>query len=77
MVVVVPTSCINQCTFCYTLPSFACGGLTVTLRMDYGNMFPRMFGRALKQLLMMLGLRLIYVHCAVKSTLQWNVVNVI
>ena len=45
-------------------------------------MFPLMFGRAPKQLLgmarrMMLGRRLVYVHCAVKSTLQRNVVNVI
>ena len=45
-------------------------------------MFPLMFGRAPKQSLrmprkMMLGRRLIYVHCAVKSTLQQNVVNVI
>ena len=45
-------------------------------------MFPLMSGRAPKQLLtmphkMMLGMRLIYVHCAVKSTLQQNVVNVI
>ena len=45
-------------------------------------MFPLMFGRALKQPLrmphkMMLGIRLIYVHCAVKSTPRQNVVNVI
>ena len=45
-------------------------------------MFPLMFGRALKQPLrmprkMMLGMRLTYVHCAVKSTLQQYVVNVI
>ena len=45
-------------------------------------MFPLMFGRASKQPLrmtrkMMLGRRLIYVHCAVKSTLRRNVVNVI
>ena len=43
---------------------------------------PTMFGRAPKQPLrmtrkMMLGRRLIYVHCAVKSTLRQNVVNVI
>ena len=45
-------------------------------------MFPLMFGRAPKQPLritrkMMFGRRLIYVHCAVKSTLRQNVVNVI
>ena len=61
---------------------FASGGKSVTLRMDRGNMFPLMFGRAPKQLLrmtrkMMLARRLVYVHCAVKSTLPQNVVNVI
>ena len=50
--------------------------------MDRGNLFPLMLGRARKQLLrmvrkMILGRRLIYVHCAVKSTLRQNVVNVI
>ena len=44
-------------------------------------MFPLMFGTAPKQPLrmtrkMILGRRLIYVHCAVKSTLPQNVVNV-
>ena len=47
-----------------------------------GNMFPLMFRRERKQPLMMpckmmLGMRLIHVYCAVKSTLQHNVVNVI
>ena len=43
------------------------------------NTFPLMFGRALEQPLanMMLGMRLIYLHCAAKSTLPQNVVNVI
>ena len=45
-------------------------------------MFPLMFGIAPKQPLrmtrkIMLGRRLIYVHCAIKSTLRKNVVNVI
>ena len=73
--VVVPTSCINRCVFYYTLPNFASGDRSVTLRMDRGNMFPLMFGRAPKQPLrmtrkMMLGRRLIYVHRAIKSTLR-------
>ena len=49
---------------------------------EHGNIFPLMFGRAPKQLLrmtrkMMLGRRLIYVCCALKSKLRQNVVNVI
>ena len=49
---------------------------------SHGNIFPLIFGRAPKQPLrmtrkMMLGRRLIYVHCDVKSTLPQNLVNVI
>ena len=50
--------------------------------MDHGNIFPLMFRTSLKQLLrmthqMMLGRSLMYVHCAIKSTLRLNMVNVI
>ena len=51
--------------------------------LDIGDkVFPLMFGRAPKQPLrmtcmMMLRRRLIYVHCAVRSTLPENVMNVI
>ena len=37
---VVPTSCINESAFCYTLPNFASKGRSGTLRLDRGNMFP-------------------------------------